>query len=440
MVGVPRSRGCSQCICRRIKTQHIIQKHGQSSMDEKLAPNLAFEAIGIQTRESFDGWLNYYFPSVSACIQSRVKVSWMAFLRSRWSTFPPALVWAIRALTALLMGASQGNKQAILCARHMYTRGIRHLASLLQTDEALTDETLAAAILLGGYEVLDGSSDRAWIVHARGINQLMLARGPSAHKHGMGRTLLMCWRPYIVAGAFIHGTPCFLGEAEWTRNSMTGDIARTEDEQGIGSLVGQTVDYAFNEVAKCPGYLAMTKETVARSPLGRVIDIKPLMFDILHSKENLARLDRTLYATEPSANFIGVIPSRHVTTLVRASHDCIKFAIVLLDHLENTLQSISMCSTEASSTARRGGLHNDQVWRLSRERSIPASQTTPQSGSSRGLGDTYAGTYAIGDRLDHFSLTMGLGSLSLDARGIPQLSANDAIPGYFSGIFPCQRP
>jgi hypothetical protein len=406
-------------------------------MDEKLAPNLAFEAISIQTRESFDGWLNYYFPSVSACVHSRVKVSWMAFLRSRWSPFPPALIWAIRALTALLMGASQGNKQAIFCARHMYTRGIRHLASLIQTDEALTDETLAAAILLGGYEVLDGSSDRAWIVHARGINQMMRARGPSAHKHGMGRTLLMCWRPYIVADAFIHGTSCFLGEAEWARNSMTEDIARAEDEQGIGSLVGQTVDYAFNEVAKCPGYLARTKETVTRSPLGCVFDIYPLMFDILRSKENLVRLDRTLDATEPSANFIGVIPSRHVPTLVQASHECIKFAIVLLDHLKTTLKSLSMCSAEVSSTARRG---NDQIWRLSRERSTPASQKTPQSGSPCDLGDTYAGIYAIGDRLDRFSLTMGLGSLSLDARGIPQLAANDAIPGYFSGVFPCEMP
>lgn len=409
-------------------------------MDEIFAPNLVFEAISSQTRDSFDGWLNYYFPSVSACVHSRVKVSWMDFLHHGWSTFPPALVWAIRALTALLMGASRGNKQAILCARHMYSRGIRHLASLIQTDAALTDETLAAAILLGGYEVLDGSSDRAWIIHARGISQLMRARGPSAHESGMGRTLLMCWRPYIVADAFIHGTPCFLGEAEWTRKSMTEAIARTEDEQGMGSLIGQTVDYAFNEVAKCPGYLAMTKEIVTRNPSDLVPDINPLMFDILHSKENLVRLDHTLSTTEPSANFIGVIPSRHATTLVHGSRDCIKSALVLLDHLGATLQPLSVCSTALSSTARRGGMNNDQVWCLSKQGSTPASQPTPQSGSFRDPEDTDPGTYAIGDRLDHFSLTMGMGSLSLDACGIPQLSANDVIPGYFSALSPSRRP
>lgn len=121
-------------------------------------------------------------------------------------------------------------------------RAIQHLAFLLQSPAALADETLAAAILLGGYEVLDGSSDRSWIVHARGIGQLMRARGAAAHEQGMGRTMLMAWRPYLVVDTFIHGGPYFLGNPEWTRKAMTKEIARAENERGLGSLIGQLVD------------------------------------------------------------------------------------------------------------------------------------------------------------------------------------------------------
>lgn len=410
-------------------------------MDERFAPNLAYEAISIQTRESFDTFLNHYFPSFAACVQSRLQVKWMDFIRSGWSTFPPALVWGVRALMALLMGASQGNKQAILCARHMYSTGIQHLAFLLQTQAALADETLAAAILLGGYEVLDGSSGRSWIVHARGISQLLRARGPSAHERGMGRTMLICWRPYIVADAFIHGSPCFLGDPEWRRKSMTEEIARAENEQGFGSLVGQAADYAFNEVAKCPGYLAATKEILTANAPASPVKLDSLMGDILESKENLVRLERILSAPEPSANFIGVIPSRYATTWVQGSRGGVASAIAFLDHLVTTLQSISGCyikSQWSGSAVRLVGMHDDQALHLSANRRAlggPVSQSCVIKDSE----DMNLDTYAIGDRLDQFSLTMGMGSLLPDACGFPPFSAYDTIPGYFTKFSSPQR-
>lgn len=142
----------------------------------------------------------------------------------------------------------------------MYSRGIKQLASLLHTLAALADETLATAVVLGAYEILDGSSGRSWISHARGIRKLICVCGPSAHKNGMDQTLLLCWRPYLVADAFVHSEPCFLGGLEWT--SIIKDITKVEYQQGRRSLLGQTMDSAFNEVAKCPGYCAiMTSDT-----------------------------------------------------------------------------------------------------------------------------------------------------------------------------------
>jgi hypothetical protein len=213
----------------------------------------------------------------------------------------------------LLMGASQSNKQAILCARHMYSRGIQHLCSLLQSQAALADETLAAAMFLGGYEVLDGSSDRSWIVYARGIGQLMRARGPAAHEQGMGRSMLMVWRPYLIADAFMNGDQCFLGDPEWRHRSMNEEIARAENEQGLGSLIGQIADYAFNEVAKYPGYLAATNKMLTPSAPVSTVNLDSLLAGILESKKNLVHLEGMISLAEPSPRFVGVIPSIYAT-------------------------------------------------------------------------------------------------------------------------------
>ncbi|KAJ5900464.1 uncharacterized protein N7473_004534 [Penicillium subrubescens] len=398
-------------------------------MDEQLVPALAYEAISIQTRESFDTFLNLYFPKHNACVQSRLQVKWMDFLRSGWSTFPPALVWSLRALMTLLMGASQGNKQAILCARHMYGRGIQNLASLLQSPAALADETLAAAMLLGGYEVLDGNSHRSWIVHARGIAHLMRARGSAAHQQGMGRAMLMAWRPFLIADAFVNGVPCFLGDPEWRRTSMNEEIARAENKGGLGSLLGQMTDYAFSEVAKCPGYLAATNELVTVSAPASTVNLGSLIAEISESKEYLVQIESMLSSTEPSPHFVGVMPSMYATTWVQGTCEGVASAVAFLDHLLATLGTISRCFTLSQSSGlviRNGGNHDDQALYLSTIPQTPVGLTT-QSSANKHSEDIDLESYDIGDRLDRFSLTMGMGSLLPATCGFPAFSAYDAI-------------
>ncbi|KAI2695449.1 transcriptional regulator family: Fungal Specific TF [Penicillium roqueforti] len=453
MPGVPHSKGCLQCISRKVKcdktrpeclrcinwisecpgydrghkfkdqTRYITLKHGRPTMDEAFAPNLAYEAINVQTQESFEVWLDYHFPSYLASFNSRVEMNWMKFIRGRWSTFPQALIWALRALTCLRMGAARGNKEAIMCARHMYGRGVNHLASLLHTRAALADETLAAAILLGGYEVLDGSSDRSWIIHSHGIRHLFCARGPSAHTHGMGRTLLISWRPYLVADAFIHAEPCFLGGSEWTCVSAIQEIARAEDRWQESSLLGQTMDYAFNEVAKCPGYYAMTKYfTTSDTDVDRSI-LNGLVSCILKSRESLVQFHGMLMETDPPASFVGVIPSTYATTLVQGTRDGINSAVALLDQLMTLLKSHLNRNTNPILMADFDDKHQEDPWRLFA--GVQALKTnTNQSLLSRDQKDPGLSIYAVRDQLDKFSLTMGMGSLLPDACGCPQFLAH----------------
>ncbi|KAJ5818458.1 transcriptional regulator family: Fungal Specific TF [Penicillium riverlandense] len=328
------------------------------------------------------------------------------------------------------MGAAIRNREAVLCARRMYGRGIKDLAFLLQTRTALADETLAAAILLGGYEVLDGSSDRSWIIHSRGIRQLFCARGPSAHKHGIGRTLLLCWRPYIVADAFIHAVPCFLGELEWTCTSMSQEIAKSEHQQRKSSLLGQTMDYAFNEVAKCPGYLATTKNIVMSDTDADPAMLGGLVNSIIESRENLVQLHSTLVGRDPPASFVGVIPSMYATTLVQGSRYSISSAIALLDQLKNMLQSHLKRRIKPRQTISMASFDSKQEedpWRLFAENQA-LNNNRSQRPLSQDPEDLDLSIYDIEDRLDKFSLTMGMGSLLPDTCGCPQFSAHKTIP------------
>ncbi|KAJ5395315.1 uncharacterized protein N7487_009618 [Penicillium crustosum] len=391
-------------------------------MDEAFAPNLIHQAINIQTQESFEIWLDYHFPSYLASFNSRVEVNWMNFIRSKWSTFPQALIWAVRALTSLRMGAARGNKEIIACARHMYGRGIKHLAALLHTRAALADETLAAAILLGGYEVLDGSSDRSWIVHSHGIRHLFCARGPSAHTHGIGRTLLLSWRPYLVADAFIHAEPCFLGGFEWACASTTPEISRAKDQWQKSSILGQTMDYAFNEVAKCPGYYAMTKYFTTSDKNVDPSMINALVGCILKSRESLVHLQGMLMETNPPASFVGVIPPTYATTLVQGTRHGINSAVALLDQLMTLLKSCLDRGTKPILVPDFDDKSQEDQWRLFAGLQAPNTKTD-QPPLSRDSEDPSLAIYAIGNQLDKFSLTMGMGSLSPDACGCPQFSA-----------------
>ncbi|KAL4864450.1 hypothetical protein BDV12DRAFT_188882 [Aspergillus spectabilis] len=410
---LPAVNGCLRCISRRTKCDEtrpeclrcVSQGPKCPGYDCAFAPNLAGEAIGIQTKELFERWLDYYFPTYITSFQSRVDVNWIDFIRSQWSTFPQALIWAIRALTSLRMGAAQGNKEAILCARHMYSRGIKHLAYLLQTKAAaLSNETLAAAILLGGYE------------------HLLCTRGPSAHKSGMGRTLVLCWRPYIVADAFIHGMPCFLGDLEWTHLSLSRQVATVEDQQQKESLLGQALDYAFNDVAKCPGYLATTKNIVnSDTNVARAI-----------SRENLVRFHSMVEEFYPAATLTGAIPPIYATTIVQGSRNGISSAIALLDQLTTILQTHSRGRPLAVLTASYYKLEEDP-WRLAAE-SQAVKFNRNQSSTSRQSEDPDLRAYVSGNQLDQFSLTTGMGSLLPDTCSCPQFSVHKTIPSRSTSI------
>ncbi|KAL4862446.1 hypothetical protein BDV12DRAFT_190405 [Aspergillus spectabilis] len=479
MVGVPRSTGCRTCVKRRVKCDETrpdclrcvklevqclgyvrplqirIQQPDQEpprdrrthkrrsrnapaeestqalsiapapTVDEVVAPNLVYEALTLQTKEVFYDWLTHHFPRAHWSSPFRVNIGWMEFIRELpASTCPPALLWAIRTLITFQMGTLQRDEKAINCARHMYGRGIYHLRSLLQSPSALSDEALAACVLLGGYEVLDGIDEKSWISHTRGIRHLMCARGPLAHKNGMGRTLMICFRPFFIAESFVLREPCFLASSEWT--SMTDDILDDDTQRDESGLLGLAMDHIFNETAKCPGYYASTQAILSSDADPAPSVLERVLGEIAGTKGHLQALHDMLSVSNADGSgrspSLGPVPSIHVNSMTQLTLEGVQSAMGLLDQLsgmlesdrrrrfvrrqtglETNMQGQGPCYTEAGKTAVR----------IIGSRP-PTVNCDPTSMSST--------TEPLGDWLDRFSLVMGMANMKLSSSNALEIS------------------
>ncbi|KAJ5967192.1 hypothetical protein N7501_003440 [Penicillium viridicatum] len=98
------------------------------------------------------------------------------------------------------------------------------------------------------------------------------------------------------------------GGLDWACASTTPEISRAKDQSQETSILGQTMDDAFNEVAKCPGYYAMIKYFTTSGTNVDSSMLNALVGCILKSRESLVQLHSILVDTNPPASFVGVIP------------------------------------------------------------------------------------------------------------------------------------
>lgn len=378
----------------------------------------------MQTKEAFQQFLVHYFPIMNASVAPRVDVNWMDFVRSP-QPLPPAVMWGVRALVTYQMGAVQGKKleseNACLTARHMYTRAIQHLVSVLGTSAALTDSTLAAAIMLCMFEAVDGASEASLLLHSQGIRSIMAARGPAAHKTGMGRNLLLSYRPFLIGEAFIRCEPCILGSPEWAAIFDDIDLSPAEGESETktktttSSPLGQTIDYAFNESAKCPGYYAATHEIITSYPAfqNSKAVAQSLMDDMGRTRCSLLRLQDSLEQClclclngtdlQLSASFAGSIPPAHVASLAKLSSEGIGAAVALLDQLSTLLRSHLHRVLPQYQSGYKKDFHQASL-------ENPWYAATNRVGTASGVGARLETSDAcrMGNELDRFSVSMGM--------------------------------
>ncbi|KAB8235636.1 Zn(II)2Cys6 transcription factor [Aspergillus alliaceus] len=311
MVGVPRSTGCRACLQRRVKCDQtrpaclrcvkrkiacpgyqkrfqfyhktapaVVKsipdrddqrpppqnaKHQQMllirRMDQTLAPNLTATALDTQLKEVFSDVVSAIFPNLYAAFSARVDLTWVDFVRHHSAAQPSAVNWGIRCLNTWYLARRHRDDGQLQVSRHMYNRALRGLVQALRDPTKVkSDSTLAAAMALGVYEMLDGVGPNSWLVHSRGIGALFRLRGADAHRSGFGRTMYTTYRAFLVAEAFVCQEACFLEGEEWRK--MNRDALRAEEREGKAGQLGEITETAFGEVLLCPGYLVRTREAI----------------------------------------------------------------------------------------------------------------------------------------------------------------------------------
>ncbi|KAJ5761753.1 uncharacterized protein N7511_005135 [Penicillium nucicola] len=430
MVGVPRSKGCLACLRRRVKcdeTQpecqsckrrgqicpgyirerkfyhqygtasqskpsestsqtdsleiasanrppakypHELQRRAmmrQGSIDEVISPYLVAGVLSQRQRESFCAFVDDVFPGIFYGYQGLVDVNWFDIARNERET-GRSLDWALRSIGTWQLGKANNDPRQIIASREMYGRALQHLIQAIKNPNLVcTDTTLAAAILVGIYEMINATEQKAWLTHSRGISHLFRLRGPKAHIFGIGRTLILSFRGFLVFEALSQGEACFLEDEEW--RSTLPETLDDEKRRGKSYPLGVLIEHAFHEIARCPGFLVRSKAIVA-STQTRPTDRERLIREIEISQDTLHGLESQMLAgiktkqalredCSQSSSFFGIIPDTRADTLAKFSHDGINSALALLQQLLVVLVSIRGRRKEESPWLTLGTANHD---------------------------------------------------------------------------------
>ncbi|KGO44001.1 hypothetical protein PEX1_008440 [Penicillium expansum] len=295
--------------------------------------------------KGFCDFVDDVFPNIYYSYSDRVELPWFEIAQyDRGAGI--AMEWAFRSLGTLQQGRVNGNQRQILASQEMYGRGLRCLAQAIRNPATVgTNDTLGAAILLGIYELMNATAENPWVLHSRGVSHLFRLRGAKSHASGYGRTLLLSFRGFLVYEAFTQGEACFLESEEW--RSTLPDTLEDDERRGKSCRLGQLMDYAFNEIAQCPGFLAKTKALVG-SPRTTDAERDDLMGTINNSREVLGDVEIQIMAgvkadhegnKKESQAFFGLIPLSMKNASVKFTLEGVHTAIALLQQLSVILLS-----------------------------------------------------------------------------------------------------
>ncbi|KAL3484554.1 hypothetical protein BJX62DRAFT_243832 [Aspergillus germanicus] len=254
-------------------------------------PTLAAKSLDLQTREMFNTSMrSVLIPETFAAFNKRLDQDIIAFVRDDQRAQCPPIQWAVRCYAAWHLATLHSDDELRAQSRYIYGVLIRYQQCALEDPRKSTSQTtLLLALLLAIYEVFDGSSPDAWLVHVRGAKEILKRRGAAAHFSGFARTIVFSCRAFFIAEAFISCEECFLAEREWT--SVNAKAFEREDRQGRGCRLVSLIDRTYREVVKLPGLVARTKKVIGtearKAPAGDPVDRKVGYHEAMASMEDL---------------------------------------------------------------------------------------------------------------------------------------------------------
>lgn len=311
------------------------------SVDVSVASSLAAGVWRLQYRQSIFAMMEGNLAPVHNAYAQRLDRNWAVVLQNPHGNGYSAEEWAFRCLGIYQIGQMNGDRKQILASREIYGRAIRELSRALSIPSlALSDGTLSAAIILGVYEILNEDGHSYWVTHSNGIQTLFRLRGPRAHIDGYGRTLYLSFRSWIVFGALIKAKRCFLEDEEWAE--MGRETMRREKKLGKESPVANLSESAFQDIARCPGYLAQTKKIVSSTTRQLQKERRKLVERIRASSRTLEAIKMDLMAGlntsqlstgDQFEKFMGAMPVESAIAMAEYSIEGIASAIKFLQNL-----------------------------------------------------------------------------------------------------------
>ncbi|RHZ69889.1 hypothetical protein CDV55_103988 [Aspergillus turcosus] len=260
----------------------------RTSIDETFAPNLVRQALNTQHREIFCTWIMMNFPCLYSLYATQVDINILDYMRHYPGALPEALVGAVCALNTLHLSNAHNDPAKVASSRAIYSHGLTRLSAVLQGGmQDRTDDVHLAAILLGFYEILDGTSQRSWLAHSRGITDLFRLRGPALLCSGIGRTLFVSYRSFVVTEAFISRQACLFEEEQW--KVMINNTIGTGRAQGKYCWLVTVWEQGLNEIIMCPGYMVRAQGILSHAKPGDKAQKSDLITQIRRSRDELSR-------------------------------------------------------------------------------------------------------------------------------------------------------
>ncbi|CAD0100402.1 unnamed protein product, partial [Aureobasidium mustum] len=220
------------------KQMHRVKQTRSISCDSRCC-----DTVSIVTDETWlpssSNLLSSFWSDVESVLLSAISPEWQLLppsdrhtgkwlqevvYRSKNSTL---LSRSIRALSATYVGKVTGAIDLIMVGQSYYATALGDMRRLLSENDDDIASVQSAAMLLTFFELLNPSSNQAWIQHAGGVTRIMMLRGPSAYTQGFDKVCYMAMRNFAAvwsvplirtdrsSDALISGSACFLDDDSW---------------------------------------------------------------------------------------------------------------------------------------------------------------------------------------------------------------------------------
>ena len=175
-------------------------------------------------------------------------VNWTLVIRQMVND-ETALNLAFLAVSAARIGRDHNDKRLVEESLKLYGKALRDLQSALYDPKRMySDGTLVACMLLGLYEIFEGSDRKtlAWISHSQGAARLVELRGVGRHATTEANFLFCGTRIPIILAAIVRRQATFLSSPDW--------LTKPWEEKGMPKT---WADRLFDTMAHIPSMLEL---------------------------------------------------------------------------------------------------------------------------------------------------------------------------------------